>query len=200
MERAAQEARSAVDRVQGIAAALDTAARLIRGTGGTATGARWIRPVQEWLADQVTEWFNQTDVRQALFPDGHDITVNVSAMSVSWTVGGERQTRPLKAFSSGQQALAYTRSGMAALDSAAAATANRLIALDEFGAFIDAEAMERLSGYLLDRHETFPRDQVVVVLPLRQEIRNRPNPGDVGATNRWRQLQERGYLAERITR
>jgi hypothetical protein len=201
MERAARDARGAVDRVQGIAAALDTAARLIRGTGGPSKGARWIKPVQEWLSGQVTEWFNQADVRQALFPDGHDITVNVGEMSVSWTAAdGEDQTRPLKAFSSGQQALAYTRSGMAALDTAAAGTANRLIALDEFGAFIDANAMERLSGYLLDRHEAFPRDQVVVVLALRQEIRTRPDPGDTAAADRWRQLQERGYLAERITR
>jgi hypothetical protein len=89
---------------------------------------------------------------------------------------------------------------MAALDTAAAGTANRLIALDEFGAFIDADAMERLSGYLLNRHEAFPRDQVVVVLALRQEIWNRPDPGDTAAVDRWRQLQERGYLAERITR
>lgn len=201
MERAARDARGAVDRVQGIAAALTTAARLIQGTGGPSKGARWIKPVQEWLSGQVTEWFNQADVREALFRHGHDITVNVGDMSVSWTAAdGEGQTRPLKAFSSGQQALAYTRSGMAALDAAAAGTANRLIALDEFGAFIDAEAMERLSGYLLDRHEAFPRDQVVVVLPLRQEIRSRPDPGDTAAADRWQQLQDRGYLAERITR
>ena len=200
MERAAQGARGAVDRVQGIAAALDAVARQIRGTGAPSEGARWIRPVQDWLADQVTEWFNQADVREALFPGGHDITVDVKEMSVSWTAGGERQTRPMTAFSSGQQALAYTRARMAALDSAAAESANRLIALDEFGAYIAADAMERLYGYLLDRHEAFPRDQIVVILALRQEIRNRPDPADTAATERWRQLQERGYLTERITR
>ncbi len=89
---------------------------------------------------------------------------------------------------------------MAALDAATAVAANRLIALDEFGAFIDAVAMERLSGYLLDRHEQHPRDQVVVVLPLRQGMHSRPDPSDAVAAARWRQLQERGYLAERITR
>lgn len=200
MERAARDARDAVDRVQGIAGALDTAARLIRGTGGPSKGARWIRPVQDWLSGQVTGWFNQPDVRQALFSDGHGITVDVAEMSVSWTASdGEGQTRPLKAFSSGEQALAYTRSGMAALDATAAVAANRLIALDEFGAFIDAVAMERLSGYLLDRHEKHPRDQVVVVLPLRQGMHSKPDPGDAAAAARWRQLQERGYIAERIT-
>jgi hypothetical protein len=199
MERASQQARGAAYQVDGIVGALNSVVRLIRGAGEPASGAAWIRPVQEWLASEVSEWFNQVDVRQALFPDGHDITVNVGEMSVSWSAGGERQVRPLEAFSSGEQALAYTRSGMAALDSSAASTANRLIALDEFGSFIDARAMQRLYGYLLDRHEAFPRDQVIVVLPLRQEMRGKPDPGDTVATSRWNQLQERGYLAERIT-
>lgn len=198
MERAAQDARGAVDRVQGIAAALDAVARQMRGAGVPSTGARWIRPVQEWLAGQIAEWFGQPDVQQALFPGGYDIAVNVGEMVVSWTVDGERQTLPMDAFSSGQQALAYTRARMAALDSAASDSANRLIALDEFGAYIAADGMERLSSYLMDRHKTFPRDQVVVVLPLRQHMPSRPDPEDVEATERWHQLQDRGYLAERI--
>ena len=109
-------------------------------------------------------------------------------------------TRPMTAFSSGQQALAYTRARMAPLDSDAASSANRLIALDEFGAYIAADGMRRLSTYLLDRHETFPRDQIVVVLPLRQEIRSKPDPGDKAAAGQWDQLQARGYLMDRITR
>jgi hypothetical protein len=200
MEGAAQGARGAVNRIQSIAEALDAVARQFRGTGGPSAGSRWIRPVQEWLANQVADWFTNSEVRQALFPDGHHISVDVEGMAVSWIVGEERMTRPMSAFSSGQQALAYTRARMASLDSAGTATANRLIALDEFGAFIDSDGMRRLSGYLLDRHRTFPRDQVVVVLPLRQEIQDMPDPADAAAIAQWRQLQERGYLTEQITR
>jgi hypothetical protein len=198
MEAAAQGARGAVGRIQGIAEALDAVAKQFRGTGGPSAGARWVRPVQDWLASQVSEWFAQDEVRQALFPDGHDISVDIEGMAVSWTAGGERMTRPMTAFSSGQQALAYTRARMAPLDSAAVGSTNRLIALDEFGAYIAADGMRHLSRYLLKRHETFPRDQVVVVLPLRQEIRSMPDPADTVATKHWHQIQDRGYLAERI--
>jgi hypothetical protein len=200
MEGAAQGTRAAVNQVQGIVEALAAVAKQFRGTGRPSEGAHWVRPVQEWLASQVSEWFAQSEVRQALFPDGHDISVDIEGMAVSWTADGERRTRPMSAFSSGQQALAYTRARMASLDSEGTRTANRLIALDEFGAFIDTDGMRRLSNYLLDRHATFPRDQIIVVLPLRQEIQNVPDPEDAKATERWRQLQERGYLAEQIMR
>lgn len=200
MEVAAQGPRNTVNQIQGITGALYAAARQFRGNGGPSEGDAWIRPVQQWLASQVSDWFANAEVREALFPEGLDISVDVDEMAVSWTAGGVRMTRPMAAFSSGEQALAYTRARMASLDSAAAASANRLIALDEFGAFIAADRMRHLSNYLLDRHEEFPRDQVVVVLPLRQEIRNVPDPADKAATEQWRQLQERGYLAEEITR
>jgi hypothetical protein len=135
-----------------------------------------------------------------LFPKGHDISVDVAGMAVEWTAEGERKTRPMAAFSSGQEALAYTRARMASLDSGTVEAANRLIALDEFGAFIAADGMRRLSGYLLDRHKEFPRDQVVVVRALRQEIQGAPDPADKVTADQWRQLQQRGYLTERITR
>jgi hypothetical protein len=89
---------------------------------------------------------------------------------------------------------------MATLDSAATESANRLIALDEFGAFIAADSMRRLSTYLLDRSGQFPRDQVVVVLPLREEIRVKPDAADKDGVSRWSQLRDRGYLTERIMR
>jgi hypothetical protein len=199
MEGARQRVQGTAERIQGINAALGVLARQFRGTGGPDRGAFWAGPVQAWLADQVSEWFSHDEVREALFPHGHDINVDIEGMAVSWTAEGERMTRPMAAFSSGQQALAYTRARMARLDSTTADSANRLIALDEFGAFIAADGMRHLSGYLLDRHEAFPRDQVVVVLPLRQEIQ-KPDESDTVATEQWRQLQEHGYLTERITR
>src|SRR6266545_2004084 len=121
-------------------------------------------------------------------------------MQVSWMADGERQIRPLTAFSSGEQALAYTRARMARLDMTADSAANRLIVLDEFGAFIAADRMRHLTRYLLDRRKSFPRDQIVVVLPLRDEIPPDRSSQDSAGAERWGQLEERGYIAERITR
>lgn len=200
IEGARQRLQGAAGGIQGIIAALEMIARQFRGTPRPSEGKAWAKPVEAWLANQVSEWFSHGEVREALFPHGHDIQVDIEGMAVSWTADGEQMTRPMDAFSSGEQALAYTRARMASLDSTTADSANRLIALDEFGVFIAADSMRRLSTYLLDRHEQFPRNQVVVVLPLREEIRSRPDPADTAAVSRWSQLQDRGYLTERITR
>jgi hypothetical protein len=199
MEGAKQNNHGARGQILSIAAALDAVAAQFRGTSKPVEGTRWLKPVQKWLGSQVAEWFTHAEVREALFPHGQDISVDIEGMAVSWTSGGEPMTRPMTAFSSGQQALAYTRARMAPLDSAGATAANRLIALDEFGAYIAADGMRHLSRYLLDRRKKFPHDQVVLVLPLREDIQHKPDPADTAATRQWRRLQDLGYLAERIT-
>jgi hypothetical protein len=199
IESTRQKLQAAVGGTQSIIAALEMIARQFRGTPRPSEGKAWAKPVEAWLADQVSAWFSHKEVSEALFPRGHDIEVDIEGMAVSWTADGEPMTRPMAAFSSGEQALAYTRARMATLDSAATESANRLIALDEFGAFIAADSMRRLSTYLLDRSGQFPHDQVVVVLPLREEIRVKPDSADTEAVSRWSQLQDRGYLTERIT-
>jgi hypothetical protein len=113
---------------------------------------------------------------------------------------GQRQTRPLQAFSSGEQALAYTRARLASLDRDDTLARNRLIALDEFGAFIAADGMRSLTTYLRDRRRALPQDQIVVVLPLSGDLKRATSADDdeLTASRRW-QLQERGYFAESMT-
>lgn len=175
--------------------------------GGAAEPNDWLRVVQLWLADEVGRWFDHDDVREALFPGGRDIRLDLTEMTVSWTADSELQTRPLHAFSSGEQVFAYTRARMARLDLADDGAANRLIVLDEFGAFMAADRMRRLAGYLQDRRERFAQDQIVVILPLAAELQVSPEDEDVlssGIENgemaeRRRQLRKRGYFAERLT-
>jgi hypothetical protein len=52
------------------------------------------------------------------------------------------------------------------LDEQANRPANRLIVLDEFGAFIAHDRFGALLGYLLERAEHHLEDQVLVILPL----------------------------------
>jgi hypothetical protein len=114
-------------------------------------------------------------------------------MTVLWTNEGVTLERPLSAFSSGEQAFAYTQAQVALLEHDDAAVANRLIVLDEFNAFIDSQRMDDLASYLVDRRSRIPHDQVVVILPL--ETQN--TAGATGATvARIRELENRGYFAE----
>jgi len=156
-------------QVQAIGAALLELGSQFQGR--TPTEMDWLREVRAWLAREVARWFDHAEVREALFPGGGDIEFDLAEMTVSWAPAGEeRQTRPLEAFSSGEQAFAYTRARLARLDLDDATAANQLIALDEFGAFIAAKWMRHLARYLRDRHQRFPAEQILVVLPVSDDL------------------------------
>jgi len=108
-------------------------------------------------------------VRQELLPNAiGEIAVDVERREVTWTERDATRSRPLDAFSSGEQAFAYTRARLAVLDEQAKPL-NRLIALDEFGAFIAHDRLAGLLAYLRDRTRDHPEDQVVVILPLSRD-------------------------------
>jgi chromosome segregation ATPase len=77
----------------------------------------WLPEVRKWLAREVGLWFDHAEIREALFPGGGEVELDLAEMTVSWTPAREeRQTRSLLAFSSGEQAFAYTRARLASLD------------------------------------------------------------------------------------
>lgn len=168
-----------------------------RFKGPTSPDGVWAAPLRAWLSNQVAEWFSHDEVRQALFPNGQDIELDLVRMEISWTVAGERRERALSAFSSGEQVMAFTRARLAQLDQSHMRPANRLIAIDEFGAFLDAEVLHRLATYLKDRANIYPTDQIAVILPLtfRKDTVTEPSPEH---RNRVRQLEARGYFTERL--
>lgn len=106
-------------------------------------------------------------VRHALFSGGTDITVSLEDMTTSWTlVSGQRNTRPLEAFSSGERAFAYTR---VQVERRAEDTAsNRVIFLDEFGSFVAHDRFEQLKRYLRSQALGRAADKIVVILPFRE--------------------------------
>ncbi|WP_416961836.1 hypothetical protein [Streptomyces sp. Agncl-13] len=150
---------------------------------------------RRWLAAEVRQWFADDLVRQALFDGGDDIRLDANSMNVFWTVSGETRQRSLSAFSSGQQAFAFTQAQVAQLDREESPAANRLIALDEFGAFLDSRRMSGLAQYLTDRQRDSDRDQVVVILP---HIPHQPTNADGENAAHIDDLERRGYFAEAL--
>ncbi|GHJ57005.1 hypothetical protein Nm8I071_63120 [Nonomuraea sp. TT08I-71] len=164
---------------------------------GVVRTSRWDLAARSWLADQVRGWFNDDFLSAALFDGAKDIRLDSSSLTVTWTGAGGRNEIPLAAFSSGQQAFAYTHARVAQLDQGPASE-NRLIALDEFGSYLDAERMAALLDYLASRARANPSDQIVVILPLERTPRLIPGSSELDR-QRIEKLQQRGYLAESVS-
>ncbi|HEX5759581.1 MAG TPA: hypothetical protein VF121_10335 [Thermoanaerobaculia bacterium] len=148
-----------------VASALRGIARQLRGQDAEAV--MYVAELERWFGDQFSEWFNSESVRKELLPDADDqISVDVRQMEVRWLEKGRERSRPLEAFSSGEQAFAYTRARLGVLDQEIAKAPNRLIVLDEFGAFIAHDRLSVLVDYLRKRAADHPEDQVLVILPL----------------------------------
>jgi hypothetical protein len=148
-----------------------------------------------WLANQVRQWFQDPLISEALFDKGVDVRLDWKDLTVRWNVGDEPRSKPLTQFSSGEQAFAYTHAQLAQLERSDTGAANRLIALDEFSSFLDARRMEKLIGYLADRHVRVPRDQVLVILPLESLVQLESKADENGLT-RIRRLERHGYVSE----
>ncbi|MEV8417274.1 hypothetical protein AB0P45_27245 [Streptomyces niveus] len=197
-----EESRKLLERtfatVRGVGSslgALATELDLDRSFSGDHQRNSFDLATRRWLAAEVRQWFADDLVRQALFDGGDDISLDANSMNVFWTVDGETRQRSLSAFSSGQQAFAFTQAQVAQLDREESPAANRLIALDEFGAFLDSRRMSRLAQYLTDRQPESGRDQVVVILP---HIPHQATNLDGANAVRIDDLERRGYFAEAL--
>lgn len=138
--------------------------------GGEIRAERYVSELEDWLGAQHAAWLNNPRVKSVLFEDADgDITIDVGDAVATWSENGQEQSRPLEAFSSGQQAFAYTRARIGMLDDEPNGPANRLIVLDEFGAFIAHDRLTSLFAYLNSRTQDYPSDSVLVVLPLSRD-------------------------------
>jgi chromosome segregation ATPase len=165
LESAAE--RIGTHRVQlaAVEAALRGVGRHLRGLDAEAT--EYVPQLEKWFSRKFGEWFNSDKIRAELLPEADGpITVDVREREVRWSEGLRERSRPLEAFSSGEQAFAYTRARLAQLDEEVAAAPNRLIVLDEFGAFIAHDRLSGLLSYLKRRVQKYETDQVLVILPL----------------------------------
>jgi hypothetical protein len=180
--------------VEKLAAELEVlATRLVPRPGSAAPRPLENGPTATWLVEEARRWFNDDAVRTAMFDGGQDVRLDLRDLSLSWTADGKAFERPLEAFSSGEQAFAYTRAQLLLLErSSSGQAANRLIALDEFGAFLDGRRIADLTDHLVERRRRVPDDQVVVILPSDLDPRDAKGVD----TSRVRKLERLGYYAE----
>lgn len=140
------------------------------GTVGQMQGApsgELNKPVERYYERRFADELANDMVRAALFGGGTEIAVNLRDMTTSWTLAnGDRNTRPLEAFSSGERAFAYTRVQVERL--AGIVAENRAIFLDEFGSFVAHDRFEQLKRYLRTQALGRAADKIVVILPLRR--------------------------------
>jgi hypothetical protein len=166
---------------------------------GTSRLARAIKNVIE--ADALAE-LSAEPIAKALFDEGNVRRVNLDEESITWTTpADETRTRPLSAFSSGEQALGFMRARLQQIVDRP--SANRLVFLDEFGAFISADRRRPLADLLTSEELRTLAEQVVVVLPLQSDYAS-----ELGQTTgalhevyerRTRAVEDHGYFAEVFT-
>jgi hypothetical protein len=152
-------------------------------------------------ADALAE-LSAEPIADALFDSGTVRRVNLDEESITWTTpSGETRTRPLAAFSSGEQALGFMRARLQQI--ADQPTTDRLVFLDEFGAFISADRRRPLAELLTSDELRALAEQVVVVLPLQSDYAMEldQTTGDLHEiyTQRARAVAEHGYFAEEFT-
>lgn len=148
--------------------------------------------LEKWLSETFSDWFNLERVREQLLPEATTVAVSVKTREVIWQESAGERSRPLEAFSSGEQAFAYTRARIGLLDEASDEATNRLIVLDEFGAFISHDRLTQLMAYLHDRIAARPGDQVLVILPLSRDY------AEMSETAIGDEAKRYGVLAEQI--
>ncbi|HUP68599.1 MAG TPA: hypothetical protein VM142_02170 [Acidimicrobiales bacterium] len=112
-----------------------------------------------------TEELGQSEIANALFDGGTLVDIDlVDRVAAYRDQAGMPRRRALESFSSGERAFASTR---AQLSSARLREGKRvLLALDEFGAFVDPERLDALIGVIRRNQAAHPALQVVMILPL----------------------------------
>ncbi len=120
------------------------------------------RLYQKRMRDELSDH----EVRAALFDGGELTRVDLAQREVRWrTPGGEPRVRPFEAFSSGERAFAYVQARLASAGQVVAN--NRVVAVDEFGAFLSHDRLVRLQQAVERQLAAGIVDQVIVVLPFR---------------------------------
>ncbi len=118
----------------------------------------------KWYSQRLVTQYSDAAMRRALFDGGELLDLNLWSRQATWRSGQGVVHRPLESFSSGQMVFAYTRARLAALP-ARSAGRFRLLALDEFGAFLDEEARQLLVDFLATQTLGVAADQILLVLP-----------------------------------
>jgi hypothetical protein len=174
----------------------------VSGSGAGASEGRYGEAIQIALEAEAVRDFSDPPLLAALFDDGVISHFDLRNSTVTWhTANGETRSRPLSAFSSGEGALGFIRARLRQI--AAAEKANRLIFLDEFGAFIAADARRPLAELLTSSEIGALASQVIVMLPLQvdyaAELDQTTDELHERYAERVAQLSDRGYFVEEFS-
>jgi ABC-type molybdenum transport system ATPase subunit/photorepair protein PhrA len=150
-----------------------------RGLGAVSASLRGQDPASDWrltrlrgwLEQQAEGWFSDSAVAEALLgKDVTNISVDLESGQIAWvTSDDEARSKPLESLSSGEQAFAFTQARLALASQQSGSAANRLIALDEFGAFVSTNRMQQLSEFLQHWRRDHATDQILLILPANQD-------------------------------
>lgn len=205
IDRARDVLQAAVSRLTALERPLETVSRAIEknDVGNIRSSAPELQALYDHLLAlyeaEFTSRFRTKEIAEALFDGAESVSLDLKSLSVSWTISdGATRNRPLEAFSSGERAFAYTLARLESL--AIEPTLNRVIALDEFGAFVARDRLDRLVRFLHNRILGTVAQQVLIILPLTQDY-----AGQIASTTGdWHELVARraeavasqGYFAE----
>jgi hypothetical protein len=157
--RRLQGARSDLDRLSG---AMNELVDVIRH-GDTPSPE--LDPVRRLYQERLLKQFSQRELLDALFDGGKLTRIDLAAGEVVWeTATGEPRVRPFEAFSSGERAFAYAQARLAAVADLTAS--NKIVAVDEFGAFLSRDRLIRLQEAVERQLAAGVVDQAIVILPL----------------------------------
>jgi hypothetical protein len=138
---------------------------------------------------ELAQLLRSPEIAETVLEGGEFQEIDLAAAEIAWTdKKGSPIRRPIEAFSSGEAAFTYILASI--LQRSDVAAENRVLILDEFGAFIQGDRIRVLLEFLrrevLEKHRA---DQVVVVLPLRQlDDGEAPDEAELR-----KQVEQRGY-------
>jgi hypothetical protein len=159
------------------------------------------KAVRAVLGNELLRSLDTEPVRERLFGGSRVESVDLGARElVLARNGGPSLPRPFDTFSTGEQAFAFTQARILELEPSD--RPNRLLVLDEFGAFVAADRMPDLADFLRSEGVAPIADQVLVVLPLQidyeAEIEDTTGALRERYEERVKQLRDRDYYTQQL--
>jgi len=122
-------------------------------------------PIRRLYQERLQERFDQEEILKAVFDGGTLTRVDLATREIRWkTQGDEPRVRPFEAFSSGERAFAYVQARLGSVSHAT--SLNRVVVVDEFGAFLSRDRLIRLQQVVQRQLNDDVVHQAIVVLPL----------------------------------
>lgn len=132
---------------------------------------------RRWVEAELEALFSNPELLRDLFDGTDRIRFDLSDLVIRWSdQEGRLRRRPLEAFSSGEQAFAYTRARLDALKADVVGVDHVLVVLDEFGAFVARDRLSHLLRFVEQEALAGLAEQAVVMLPLAQDYEDLPEP------------------------